>query len=566
MIHITIIIFNIIIIILLILTTNNKSEKPLSKKDQEKNQLNQIMKYEGQINSSNYIVCLKKTPTLLDNYEQLIADLLLVINNQKYILNDIYKYNIIEVYENQNISLKNTMHLDEETGKKLPIKTNHFALVGAKRIDSTTLLFFIIKDFRLIYYEPLKLYTPKEWRYLKDYKDYKGNYIGRITMIRQNIQYEYYTSEEKQLHRIDIKTLTDTIWARDTIENCQKALYHNSRSLLFPTDYNNYINIYISFNFSKKSYILLYYLLKNSDTAVIIDDIVKTEDLNFRFSIHKNRFDIIKNVYIMGTGDNKGLNDQYSLRGYSTNLLLRFFLLDNIRKKFLEEQYGKKYCDTIARINIELRDSLQYNDSEYTDFLKDRCSNDIGYLPDYYKELYSIQWNEKQIKRKELLDYVYSELIEKNGIKIRWKNEAEMYRIIKYVFSDATYQYRSDFLENQSIDVYVPSKKLAFEYQGLQHFKAVNFFGGESTLKQNIIRDSKKKQKCVENGIILIEWFYYEPVTIDVLRKKLSNICSIDNISNNNNYKQNKESDFLYSELLKLPHINVKDLNQYEKK
>ncbi|MDN9181960.1 hypothetical protein KLJ11_14620, partial [Clostridioides difficile] len=65
------------------------------------------------------------------------------------------------------------------------------------------------------------------------------------------------------------------------------------------------------------------------------------------------------------------------------------------------------------------------------------------------------------------------------------------------------------------------SINLAFEYQGQQHFKSVDFFGGEETLEKNKLRDKKKKRLCDENNVKLIYWNYDEPITTIVLKKKL---------------------------------------------
>ena len=55
-----------------------------------------------------------------------------------------------------------------------------------------------------------------------------------------------------------------------------------------------------------------------------------------------------------------------------------------------------------------------------------------------------------------------------------------------------------------SYDFYIPSKNIAIECQGRQHFEVVSAFGGEDTFLKTIERDKKKKELTKEHGIELI--------------------------------------------------------------
>jgi len=58
-------------------------------------------------------------------------------------------------------------------------------------------------------------------------------------------------------------------------------------------------------------------------------------------------------------------------------------------------------------------------------------------------------------------------------------------------------------------DFYLPDYNLCIEYQGIQHFKARNKFGGETELTKTQIRDSIKAKYCNDNNITLIIIPYY---------------------------------------------------------
>ena len=54
--------------------------------------------------------------------------------------------------------------------------------------------------------------------------------------------------------------------------------------------------------------------------------------------------------------------------------------------------------------------------------------------------------------------------------------------------------------------------RTAIEYQGKQHYEAVELFGGDEGLQDNKERDKRKKMLSEEHGIKLLEWKYTVPV------------------------------------------------------
>jgi very-short-patch-repair endonuclease len=65
-------------------------------------------------------------------------------------------------------------------------------------------------------------------------------------------------------------------------------------------------------------------------------------------------------------------------------------------------------------------------------------------------------------------------------------------------------QYRQTWLGQQSLDFYVPSKKIAIECQGEQHFKPINIFGGEGAFKHRQTLDKHKLHICKEHNIKIL--------------------------------------------------------------
>ena len=104
-------------------------------------------------------------------------------------------------------------------------------------------------------------------------------------------------------------------------------------------------------------------------------------------------------------------------------------------------------------------------------------------------------------------------------IKPKWKHELTLFRIVRQEHPDTLYQYRPEWLGRQSLDLYIPSLQTAIEYQGIQHYLPIAFFGGEEALAQRKDLDLKKKQLCEENNVRLIVWPYdLEPTVTNIRR------------------------------------------------
>lgn len=126
---------------------------------------------------------------------------------------------------------------------------------------------------------------------------------------------------------------------------------------------------------------------------------------------------------------------------------------------------------------------------------------------------------------KEMTDFreaVYEELIRQGETSAKWKSEQRVYAIACEYYPDAVYQYHVDWLGKQSLDVYIPSVKVGIEYQGLQHYEPVDYFGGEESYKGVVERDNRKRELCKANGIKLIYWKYDEVINGDTFKKKMN--------------------------------------------
>ncbi|MCG3737836.1 MULTISPECIES: hypothetical protein [Vibrio] len=107
----------------------------------------------------------------------------------------------------------------------------------------------------------------------------------------------------------------------------------------------------------------------------------------------------------------------------------------------------------------------------------------------------------------------------------RWINETLLFNYIQVLFPQYTVQREASpyWLERQRYDIFIPELDLAIEYQGQQHYVAVELFGGKEGLQTTKQRDKEKLQRSKENGIDIIYFNYKDNLTEKLVHSRLSN-------------------------------------------
>lgn len=89
-------------------------------------------------------------------------------------------------------------------------------------------------------------------------------------------------------------------------------------------------------------------------------------------------------------------------------------------------------------------------------------------------------------------------------------NQSKGERLVLNTLNSLGYKENIDFrygfvLPNRlHLDFWIPSIRIAIEYDGEQHYRAVNYFGGAKVFKKQQIRDQIKNKYCKEHNIKLI--------------------------------------------------------------
>lgn len=128
----------------------------------------------------------------------------------------------------------------------------------------------------------------------------------------------------------------------------------------------------------------------------------------------------------------------------------------------------------------------------------------------------------KKIEYKDAEDRV-RELLGVPKIGEGWIRETMLFQIVKALYPTYTVlrEYSPEWLNRQRFDVYIAELRIALEYQGEQHFKAVEIFGGEEGFRKTKVRDREKRRLAKENGVAVIDIKYTDPITESNIRDKI---------------------------------------------
>lgn len=77
-------------------------------------------------------------------------------------------------------------------------------------------------------------------------------------------------------------------------------------------------------------------------------------------------------------------------------------------------------------------------------------------------------------------------------------------------------------------DFYLPNYNVLIEYNGIQHYEPIEYFGGKNKFESQIKRDNIKREYCQKNNIILCEIPYYSNLDDELI--KLYDLIKVKNI------------------------------------
>ena len=81
-----------------------------------------------------------------------------------------------------------------------------------------------------------------------------------------------------------------------------------------------------------------------------------------------------------------------------------------------------------------------------------------------------------------------------------------------------------EWLGSMRFDIYMPEVRVAIEYQGQQHYRPIERFGGEKGFQKTKKRDALKRKKAAAAGVNVVEFIYDESLTEEKVYKRIRKV------------------------------------------
>ena len=202
----------------------------------------------------------------------------------------------------------------------------------------------------------------------------------------------------------------------------------------------------------------------------------------------------------------------------------KYFKGDKAKKEGCNLSYKKiAILRTIDQLRLDKKNLTPLTlKSDFKDYFLAKNSKEHFKMMEENEEIYK--------KRCQKLSVLEEEVLNQFGILTetkKWKNENILFEnvnnILKPLKVDVFREYSIRKLKQQRLDIYfeINNKKYGLEYQGEQHYRPVDFFGGKKAFIKRKKLDSLKKRRCKKAKINLIEFKYSEPINLLAIINKL---------------------------------------------
>ncbi len=201
---------------------------------------------------------------------------------------------------------------------------------------------------------------------------------------------------------------------------------------------------------------------------------------------------------------------------------------EEVASKLEEWIPRNEFYNRVETVFIETINNLKSRKKTYFDFEKKQmCDNDGSF--DAKKKIYFPgfsrypEFEAKRIIIKKWIRKAENEVRILKGYTLVGSlvNESILYRKIKEHFEsyNVVSQYRPKWLGRQSLDIFIHDLNVAIEYQGDQHSRPVEFYGGAKGFEKTLQRDKVKSDRCKRNGCKLL--YVYPNYNIDIVLEEI---------------------------------------------
>ena len=315
--------------------------------------------------------------------------------------------------------------------------------------------------------EPLKIEVKGKIRFWNNVGESKNS------KLTQNNKWEV-TDFFSNIHHREIESKKRCLDSEFLVKRCYK-----------PNELNDYItaNINDFFEFVDLKLIELYQD-KHSFFDVLFNEIKSIDEINNEFpqiKIDKRKIGYWEEERKISNQKIVELKKEHPFTKYNDTL-------KNFKKSYKFQGYTSKYWLSYNEHKLMLCENTGLTETSFIYYVE----NSI--LETFSVFIHSLQ-NEFRVSRG----------IPKIGEG--WVSETDLYYKLQGHFptKKVIHHGKPKWLGRQHIDIWFPDYKIGIEYQGQQHDRPIEFFGGEKSFEENKKRDERKRMLFKENNAFLIE-------------------------------------------------------------
>ena len=350
-----------------------------------------------------------------------------------------------------------------------------------------------IKDLGVLKYVGKDLYLPKRLEGIDlNNIEIKGKvryWNDKNTSLTSKVkkEVEWDVSKFSEIHNLELKTKTRKLTGEFLVKRCYELSELNEFIIKNIKDFFVFVD-----NEIDKLYNNHY-----SFYQILFDEIKSTTEINNEFP--KVKFKKRKSEYIFKP---EFMEEDLKLIKKESNQIIKsnktnppFDVYFKKLKEFIEDYGTEKFKGYKSLSWVKYNEhTLGFCESTGTE-----KNSFIFFMEDIIVQLFSVYVYSLQN------DFRVSKGIPKIGEG--WVSETELFYLLKENLPSEKiiHHGKPKWLGRQHVDIWFPKRKIGIEYQGLQHDKPVDFFGGEEGFIEGQKRDLRKKELFKENNSILIE-------------------------------------------------------------